>query len=423
MKHDHDSDLPASSWSRRDFVSLLAGAPLIAGLANSTEARASGSAIFPAKSDFDIRGTYLNAAYTHPMSKGSLSEVKKFLNERMLNRQTPKGYDAFERKSVVASFAKLINASPEEIAWVPSTMVGENLLVNGLSLPGSQSHVITDAFHFQGSLHMYHQLARQGLKVTVIKPRDNHIDMNDMEAAITPDTKLIALSLVSATTGFQHDLKKVCDLAHARGVLVYADIIQAAGAVPIDVRDSQVDFCATATYKWLMGDFGIGFLYVRKDRLPFIKRTLYGYRQIDRYTSHFLPFDSPGENVLESEAKDDMSGHFEVGTFANEGIAALRYSLDYLNRVGVENIQKYRQPMIDRLQQALPRDKYLPLTPANSSSPIVCFAFKNALALLKPRLDAADINIQLYENMIRISPSFYNDMDEVEKLIEVLKSA
>jgi selenocysteine lyase/cysteine desulfurase len=204
--------------------------------------------------------------------------------------------------------------------------------------------------------------------------------------------------------------------------MVYADIIQAAGAVPIDVRDSNVDFCACATYKWLMGDFGIGFLYVRKDRLPLLKRTLFGYRQMSNFVSHTLPFDPPGETVFDSETSEDMSGHFEVGTFANEGINALRYSLGFLNQLGVSNIQKYRQPMLDRLQKELPSHKYIPLTPAESTSPIVCYAFKDAMKILKPKLDAADINISVYDNLIRISPSFYNDMYDMDKLLEVLTS-
>jgi selenocysteine lyase/cysteine desulfurase len=377
---------------------------------------------FPARDLFDIKGTFLNAAYTHPMSRGSFEEVKKFLNGRMINRVEPKGYDGFDRTGVQANFARMINASSDEIAWVPSTMVGENLIVSGLSLPGSKETVVTDALHFHGSLHLYGQLAKQGLNLTVVKPRNNRIDLNDLDAAIKPGTKLVALSLVSATTGFQHDLKKVCALAHSRGAMVYADIIQAAGAVPIDVRDSQVDFCACATYKWLMGDFGIGFLYVRKDRLSMMRRTLIGYRQMNSFISHVLPFDPPGENAFDSDTMENMSGHFEVGTFANEGIAALRYSLEYLHRTGVDAIQQYRQPLINKLQRELPDRGYLPLTPLDSTSPIVCYAYKDAAKILKPKLEAADITISVYENMIRISPSFYNDMSDVDKLIEVLKS-
>ena len=58
--------------------------------------------------------------------------------------------------------------------------------------------------------------------------------------------------------GFQHDLKAVCELAHAHGAYVYADIVQSAGAMPIDVRASGVDFCACSSFKWLMADFGLG---------------------------------------------------------------------------------------------------------------------------------------------------------------------
>ncbi|HNP23399.1 MAG TPA: aminotransferase class V-fold PLP-dependent enzyme [Panacibacter sp.] len=414
---------PSASWSRRNFVSLMAGVPLALSQPLKVASVNNAAGGFPEKEEFDIRGTYINAAYTHPMSKGSFNEAKNFLASRMLNGQMPKEYDGFDRSKSLSNFAMLINASPEEIAWVPSTMFGENFIVSGLSLPGSNEAVVTDAYHFHGSLHLYGQLAKNGLKLTVVKPRDNRIDLNDLDAAIKPGTKLVALSLVSATTGFQHDLEAVCKLAHAKGAMVYADIIQAAGNVPIDVKRSGVDFCACATYKWLMGDFGIGFLYVRKDRLPQLKRPMIGYRQIANFVSHVLPFDPPGESAFESEASENMSGHFEVGTFANEGIVALRYSLEYLNKVGVANIQQYRQPMIDRMQQQLAgHSAYIPLTPTGSRSAILSYAFKDAYSILKPKLDAADVNIQVYENMIRISPSFYNDMNDIDRLLDVLKT-
>jgi selenocysteine lyase/cysteine desulfurase len=271
-------------------------------------------------------------------------------------------------------------------------------------------------------LFLYDQLRKQGgIKLSVVKPRDNRIDLNDLDAAISPGTRLVALSLVSATTGFAHDLKAVCQLAHSRGTLVYADIIQAAGAVPIDVRDSGVDFCACSTYKWLMGDFGMGFLYVRKDALPQVKRTLIGFRQMTDMETHFLPFDPTGNSLFDVNTRHDMSGHFEVGTFASASAAAAHYSLDFLNETGVDKIHAYRKTMIDRLQQELPSSRYIPLTPPDAVSPIVSFACKDAATLLKPKLEAADISISVYDHMIRISPSFYNDMDEIDHLINVLK--
>lgn len=411
---------PEGQYSRRDFVSLLAGIPLATRLNKLAEKAAANG--FPAKNEFDIKGTYINAAYTHPMSKGCRNEINQFLNDRMLNRTNPSGYDAHERATVKANFAKLINAGADEIAFVPSTMVGENLVISGLSLRDSKNRIVTDAFHFHGSLHLYNQLAKEGLDTEVVRPRQKVIDLNDLDAAIKRGTRLVALSLVSSTTGYLHDLKQVCDLAHARGAYVYADIIQAAGAIPIDVKASGVDFCATATYKWLMGDFGVGFLYVRKDLLSEMKRTMFGYRQIASSSQHFLPFETPGRKPFESESKEDMSGHFEVGTFASGAIAPLHYSLPYFLSAGPEKIQQYRQPMIDYLQDELPNHGFLPLTPAHSPSPIVCFAYKDAEKLLKPKLDAADIDISVYEHMIRISPSIYNDMEDVKKLTATLRT-
>jgi selenocysteine lyase/cysteine desulfurase len=419
MRIDHEN----SYLSRKKFVSVLASIPLAWTSHLNASMQTKNNQGLPAKEEFEIKGTYLNAAYTHPMSRGSYKEVQLFLNERLMNGRIPSNYDGFDRTDSLNNFAKLINASPDEIAWVPSTMVGENLVVNGLDIPHSNARVVTDGFHFHGSLHMYGQLAKTGVDLEVVKPRNNQINLEDLDKAIKPGTKLVAISLVSATTGFQHDLKKVCELAHSRGALVYADIIQAAGAIPIDVKDSNVDFCACATYKWLMGDFGIGFLYVRKDLLPMMKRTLIGYRQMTDFKSHILPFEQTSENVFESSSLTNMSGHFEVGTFANEGIVALRYSLAYLNRIGVDTIQKFRQPLIDLMQEKIPDDNFIALTPKHSVSPIVCFAYQNAATILKPKLEKAGINISVYDHYIRISPSFYNDLNEVEYLIATLKKS
>ncbi|MGZ4001429.1 MAG: hypothetical protein ACXVIY_12395 [Mucilaginibacter sp.] len=87
---------------------------------------------------------------------------------------------------------------------------------------------------------------------------------------------------------------------------------------------------------------------------------------------------------------------------------------------GVEAIQKYRQPMIDKLQQRLPSLGYGRMTPERSTSPIVAFASKDAYTKLHQKLVDAGINIQVYHNRFRISPSIYNTMDEIDHLINVL---
>ena len=122
-----------------------------------------------------------------------------------------------------------------------------------------------DELHFTTSLYMYKELEKKGVELRIVKHRNWAIDVNDMDRAIDKNTRLVSLALVSNVNGFMHDAKAVSALAHARGAYVFADIIQAVGAVPIDVRALGIDFASAGTYKWLMGERGFGFLYVRED--------------------------------------------------------------------------------------------------------------------------------------------------------------
>jgi selenocysteine lyase/cysteine desulfurase len=378
----------------------------------------SGAVSLPDKQSFPFAGTYLDAAFTHPLGvQGYAAGQAYFLSRRDdPNRRWPGDNP---RKAAVALFAELIHAEPAEIAVVPSTMEGENLVGAALGL-GAQAGVVTDAFHYDASLAMYGELQRSGVPVAVVKPRDNRIDLADFDAQIQKGTRLVAVSLVSSITGYQHDLKKLCEIAHAKGALVYADIVQAAGAVPIDVKVSGVDFCCCGTYKWLMGDFGVAFLYVRPDRLDQLRRVHYGWRDFSGEAQHVYPFDTPGPAIGDWKLGTSTVSHFEAGTPDWCALAVSVASLGYIRNLGVEAIERYRKPLLERLRRELPKLGFLPLTPEDSKGPIVSFALKGAEERLKPGLEKAKVQISLYENRIRISPSVYNDMDDVERLIRAL---
>lgn len=371
---------------------------------------------------FSIKGTYLNAAYTHPMSVASAEAINEYLSYRMMNGDARDNFRT-EWDEVKGLYGRLINADPDEIAWIPSTMAGENFIVNGLGLPGSKERIVTDAYHFDGSLYMYGQIGKLGADVHIVIPEKNRITLDQMDAAIKPGTKLVAVSLVSMVNGFQHELKSLCEIAHSRGALVYADIIQAAGAVPLDVHDCKVDFCAGSSFKWLMGDFGAGFLYVSRNSMPFLRRSQYGYRQVIEMSSHLLPFDPPGEDPYSFTPGKSAGCFFEVGTLSNEAVIALSKSLGLINKIGVERISGYRQPMLKMIHEKIPSLGFMPLTPEDSASPIISFAYKDAKQKLGTLLKNAAINIQLYDNRIRISPSIYNSLSDIEKLIHVLSKA
>ena len=407
--------------SRRDLFQLAGGASAAtlvpASLAQAAPVGA-GSIALPDKVNFAFDGIHMNAAFTHMIGRRTAEAARAYTEVRMRDpgRVWP-GQNA--RNRAVELYAAMINASPGEIAVVPSTLEGENLIGAALGL-GPDAGVVTDALHYDASLVRYGEMAKAGMPLTVIAPRENRIDYDEVDRAIGPKTRLVAVSLVSSPTGYKHDLKRLCEIAHAKGALVYADVIQAVGAIPFDVKESGVDFCCAGHYKWLMGEFGAAFLYVRGDRLQTLKRTQIGWRGVRGDQSHVLPGDPPGPAIGDWTLRDDTAGTFEVSTASWGGLAATVGSLEYIRDIGVERMDAYRRPMLERLQEALPRHGFVSLTPPDAQGPSVVFYKPGLSHEAAGRLETAKIYVTLTADKVRISPSIYNDMAEVERVIAVL---
>jgi len=362
----------------------------------------------------------LNSAFIHPIPIVAAQAVHRYIETRDFSRERWSGDDMAVK--VRAQFAALIGAGPDEVSLVESTSRGENLVVNGLGIPSTQAvgNVVTDALHFEGSLILYGELKKRGLDVRLVKARDWRIDVADMEKAVDRRTKLVAVSLVSWYNGFQHDLTRVCDLAHAHGAYVYADIVQAAGNTPFDVRASGVDFCACSSFKWLMGDFGLGFLFVRRPLLDVvIRRSEYGYQQADT-VMHYLPSDPPADAPVTWTMHQDARAHFQVGTYGQGTLNALSASLEYLQRVGVERIHAHRQPLLRRLREELPRLGFTSITPPGTLSAIVAFTAPDAEKRFGARLRQANVSVTLSGDRMRVSPSLFNDLRDVDRLLGAL---
>lgn len=405
--------------TRREWLAAAAATPA-AVAATGAVAASPAAPLLPARDDFEPTPfAYLDAGAVHPLSRGARAAAEAYLERKLRGRNDGSGGAPPESSARV--FARLINADPEEIVHTQSTTMGENLALLALGLPGVGGRIVTDALHFFGSLYTYGEMKRAGMDVvTLPMTRDGAVSMDDMESAVNDRTKLVAVSLVSTINGFEHDLKKVCDIAHAHGAYVYADIIHGAGSVPIDVKASGVDFASSASYKWLMGDMGRAFLYVRKDLIDRVKRPWWGYHQVASFQSRGLPYDEPGEGPAGYTIRDDAAGLFAMGTSASIVEAQLGYSLPWLESAGIARIQAWRQPMIDAMQTELRRRGYEPLTPAGSKTPLVAFALKDARAALSERLRAANVRMTVAANRFRISVGVFNDMNDIDRALEAL---
>jgi len=415
------------SLSRRQALGAALAIPVAAQAARAVAALPS----LPDKASFAATPlAYFDSASTHPVSLGAKAAADAYLAGRTLD-PVAAARKPVDRAALIAKFAALMGADVDEITWVQSTTMGEQAVLRALGLPKDGGRVVTDTLHFYAAFPMYQEMAKQGVDVAWVQAREGRIAPEDMARAITPGTKLVSLSAVSTYNGFQHDLKAISAMAHKVGALVYADIIHAAGAVPIDLHDSGVDFAACATYKWLMGDFGLGFLYVRRgvaERLPRSEYGYYGFAApgappgigLSPPQTHVFPLDPPGDAPTTYVARPGALGHFGTGTYAQAISAMLDHSISYISALTVPAIQAHAQQLIGQLRDELPRKGYRLITPPGATSPLLSCVLPNAKGLLTDPLARAQVRLSVHDNYFRISPSVFNDDRDVERLIAAL---
>ena len=408
-----------STIGRRQFLAgagaaALAVKPAFASLGQAATARA--GAVFPAsvRDDFPIASveTYMNSAALHPIGRFAARAVQENLEYRMFGPGPGRSeFNAAKQAALKTTFGNLINAVPTEIAFTASTSDGENIVVMGLDLAKKKGNIVIDELHFTTSLYMYKELEKQGVELRIVKHRDWKIAPADMDKAIDRNTRLVSLALVSNVNGFMHDCKAVSDIAHSRGALVFADIIQAVGCVPVDVKALGIDFASTGTYKWIMGERGFGFLYVREDlQGTVLPTTRYGHRQVSNFNRAELTWEPmPG------------AARYETGGIAVLLAAAVSEGITYVNGLGLNKIRAHATQLTDRLQQELPPLGYQPLTPRNNPTPILAFAVKDAAATNKALHDAkVTATVVANESRLRLSVSVFNTHEDIDRVVDAL---
>jgi selenocysteine lyase/cysteine desulfurase len=400
---------------RREFLTGI-GALAVAARPGFAHLQAPRTGVFPAsvRADFPITEveTYLNSAALHPVGRFAARAMDELVAYRLHGPGPGRAdFGAAKQAELKERYSKLINAKPGEIAFISSTSDGENIVVMGLDLPRKKGNVVIDELHFTTSLYMYKELEKQGVELRIVKHRDWKIDVNDMDRAIDRNTRLVSLALVSNVNGFMHDCRAVSTLAHDRGALVFADIIQAVGAVPVDVKTLGIDFASTGTYKWLMGERGFGFLYVREDlQGTALPTTRYGHRQVSNFNRAALTWEPlPG------------AARYETGGIPVLLAAAVSAGIDYVTTLGLDRIRAHARQLTARLQSELPRLGYTPLTPPETETPIVAFGLKDTAATQKA-LQAGKVTATVIgnEDRLRLSVSVFNTHDDIDRVVHVL---
>ncbi|MGC8939835.1 MAG: aminotransferase class V-fold PLP-dependent enzyme [Candidatus Bathyarchaeia archaeon] len=354
---------------------------------------------------------FLNHAAQSPLPKPVADVVRKYADEF-----SNFGTTSIEWKDCGKPlFAKLIGARPEEIALVENTSAGLNIAANVLRYPKGSKIVTTD---LEYPSVVYPWLRKGlGVKVEYVKSVDGKILLEDVEKAVDDKTVALAVSHVEYANGFRNDLKALSEIAHEHCAYLIVDAIQSVGALQVNVKRDDVDFLATACYKWLLSPPGCGYLYVKGELIEKFEPPFVGWASVKQEVFDTVNFWDIWHLDLSPTAS-----RFEFGSPSFISFLGAAEAMKMLLGFGMKNIERRIITLTDYLIDAIKGLDLKLQTPEEKQcrSGIINFKVDKPAEVIQ-RLSQKSIVVSARANGVRVSPHFYNTEKEIDKLIEEIK--
>jgi cysteine desulfurase/selenocysteine lyase len=369
--------------------------------------------LFPVTKKF----IYMNHAAVSPLSKPVRDAMVGITDDVMINGTG--NYDDWYRTYELArgAAARLVNAQPHEIAFMPNTSAAISAIANGLELR-SGDNIVGCEVEFPANVYPWMRLKEElGITMKLAPERDGRVDPDELISLMDDRTRIVTLSWVQFASGFRSDLARIGRECRARGVFFMVDAIQGLGALKLDVQRDYVDAFAADGHKYLLGTEGAALLFVSDRVIERVKPTVLGWTSVKKY-------DQFSHSALDYKL-DYREGalRFECGSLNTVGVYGLRAALDLFLEVGPERIEEYILGLSDYLADRLRDKDYEVISPRRTGekSAIVCCEHRRLSAgELYGALRSRDIITAPRMNRLRISPHFYNTRQEVDTLVSTL---
>ena len=312
-----------------------------------------------------------------------------------------------------ARFAGLIGASPNEISFVRNTSHGLALIAEGLSWkPGDRVAVATE-LEYPSNVYVWQHLKDKGVEVDSIDASEGTVTPEAVEAVLTADTRLVAVSSAQYATGAVTDLGAIGAICRDRDLLFCVDGIQTVGALDIDVKQVGAHFLSADSHKWLLGMHGLGALYVSADVIDKVRPVLVGWKS----TTEAWNFDRALFELLSDARK------FEEGSLPWALIVGFHAALEILEEIGIPTIGQHIRGLVEQLASGLidiGADVY---PPPEIRHHILTFTHPRADShRLEEQLTERGFVISCRRGRIRISPHLYNTSEEIDQLLSAVKN-
>lgn len=366
------------------------------------------------RSEFPIteKLSYLNHATLAPLPLRVVQSMQEWLNDRAENGSLSFSVWVEQAKSTRLKMAQLINAEPEEVAFIKNT--SEGIILAAESIPWQRGdNVVTVKGEFPANVYPWLNLARSGVETRFVHPVNGRIFVDDILKQIDFRTKLLSISFVEFNTGFRNDLKTLGEVCAARGIYFFVDAAQGLGVLNLNVKETEISFLSANSGKWLLGPGGIGIFYCNKKILHRLIPTNIGWKSVQNAGNH-LNYDL---TLLPSTAR------FEEGSLNMPGIYGFGAALDLLLEIGMEAVEQRILNLTGYLINQLQIKGCHILSsvePFERSGIVVFESSKHSAQELYKKLGHANVIASLIGGSIRVSPHFYNTEEEIDRLIECL---
>ena len=319
-----------------------------------------------------------------------------------------------------------INAkSANQIAFTNNCTDSLNKIVFGYfkyNLKSGDEVLLTKAEHASNILPWFELSDQIGIKIKYIDLDSNHkVTLDNVKKAINSNTKVISIAHITNVVGDIRPIREIIHYAHKLNIKVVIDGAQSVPHMKIDVEDLDMDFLAFSAHK-MCGPTGVGVIYVKEELLNNIKPIIYGGGMNTSF-----------EFDMTREYKK-MPYVLEAGTPNIADVIAFGSVINYLNKIGIKNIEQKEKELKEYALNKLKQVKNIIIYNENSESSIITFnidgIFAQDLAIYLNKYNICvragnhcakilkdDLGIK---NTCRMSLYFYNTKEEIDKLIEVL---
>jgi selenocysteine lyase/cysteine desulfurase len=365
-----------------------------------------------------IRGEFpifAHTTYLNSCSQGALSHRVRRAYEEYLDGWDENGAEwghwVERAEAARAAFARLLHATPPEVAVTTSVTQGVSAIVSALDLKARPRIVISE-YEFPTVGQIAHAQELRGAEVVHVQPAaDGSIPPERFADAIDERTSLVCCTTISYRTGHRHDVASIARLAHDAGALCLADSYQAVGAIDLDVGALGVDFVTGGTVKYLLASAGLGFLYVRGELLPDLLPTQTGW---------FADEDIFRMDISDySPARD--ARRFDAGTPPVPNIYGGLAGMSIVEEAGPRAIEAHVAGLSGRLIDGLDDLDATVVTPRDPARRGPLIAVKSAdVRTLVDTLQAARIVCSERDSNLRIALHLYNVDVDVDTILAAL---